>query len=116
MESYFIFGLLFIIGLAGCLGGWALFSPIIYADIAEDDEKRTGELKSGIYSVFPSITLNLFQAYGIIIIGMILELPSIGALSYAIGLILWGLLCSFIFIITYLFTRKFIQLDFKWEK
>ena len=116
MESHFIFGLLFIIGLAGCLGGWALFPAIIYADIAEDDEKKTGELKAGIYTGFPSITLNLFQAFGIFIMGMILELPSLGGLSYSIGLILWGPICSLIFIITYLFTRKFIQLDFEWER
>jgi len=116
MDSYFIFGLLFIIGLSGCLGGWALFPAIIYADIAEDDEKKTGELKAGIYTGFPSITLNLFQALGIFIMGIILELPRVGNLSYSIGLILWGPFCSLIFIITYLFTKKFIKLDFAWEK
>jgi len=116
MDSYIIFGFLFMIGLAGCLGGWALFPAIIYADIAEDDETKTGELKAGIYTGFPSITLNLFQAFGLIIMGAILELPNVGTLSYSIGLILWGPLCSMIFIITYLFTRKFIQLDFEWEK
>ncbi len=115
-ESHFIFGLLFIIGLAGCLGGWDLFPAIIYADIAEDDEKITEELKAGIYTGFPSITLNLFQAFGIFLTGSILELPSVGGLSYSIGLILWGPICSLIFIITYLFTKKFIQLDFEWER
>ncbi len=118
MESSFIFGILFILGLAGCLGGWSLFPAIMYADIAQDDEIKTGELKAGIYIGFPSITLNLFQALSLFIMGIILELPDItvGSLQYSIGLILWGPICSLIFIITYLYTRKFIQLDFEWEK
>lgn len=118
MESSFIFGVFFILGLAGCLGGWTLFPAIMYADIAEDDEVKTGELKAGIYIGFPSITLNLFQALALFVMGIILELPDItvGTLQYSIGLILWGPICSLIFIITYLYTKKFIQLDFEWEK
>jgi len=118
MESSFIFGVFFILGLAGCLGGWALFPAIMYADIAEDDKVKTGELKAGIYAGFPSITLNLFQALALFIMGIILELPDItvGTLQYSIGLIIWGPICSLIFIITYLYTKKFIQLDFEWEK
>jgi len=118
MDSSLIFGILFILGLAGCLSGWALFPAIMYADIAEDDEVKTGELKAGIYTGFPSITLNLFQALGLFIMGIILELPDIivGPLTFSLGLILWGPLCSLIFVITYWYIRKFIQLDFVWEK
>jgi len=95
------------------MGGWFLFSSIIYADIAEGDEKSTGELKAGIYKGFPSIVLNLFQALGLFIMGMILELPSLGTLSYSIGHVIWGPICSLIMIGAYFFTRKFIKLDFE---
>ncbi len=113
MGSTFIFGIIFILGITGCMGGWFLFSGIIYADIAEDDEKSTGELKAGIYKGFPSIVLNLFQALGLFIMGMILELPNMGTLPYSIGYVVWGPICSLILIGAYFFTRKFIKLDFE---
>ena len=116
MDSYFGLGIIFMLGLAGCLGGWYLFPAIIYADIAEDDEKKTGELKAGIYQGFPSIVLNLFQAGGLFLLGIILDLPVVGNLPYSIGLVLWGPICSVILIGAYFFSRKFIQLDFEWEK
>jgi GPH family glycoside/pentoside/hexuronide:cation symporter len=116
MDSYFIFGIFFILGLSACLGGWFLFKSFIFADIAEDDEKTTGELKAGIYQGFPSILLNLFQALGMVIMGIILSLPSIGNLPYSVGLVLWGPICSLILIVAYLYSKKFIQLDFEWEK
>jgi len=112
MESTFIFGIIFILGITGCMGGWFLFPSIMYADIAEDDEKSTGELKAGIYTGFPSIVLNLFQALGLFIMGLILALPSLG-LTYSIGYVLWGPICSLILIGAYFFAKKFIKLDFE---
>jgi len=112
MGSTFIFGVIFIIGITACMGGWFLFPSIMYADIAEEDEKSTGELKAGIYVGFPSIVLNLFQALGLIIMGMILELPSWG-LPYSIGQVIWGPICAVILICAYFFARKFIKLDFE---
>ncbi len=118
MSSYLILGIIFILGIAALLGGWYLFPYIIYADLAEDDEKSTGELKAGIYTGFPSIVLNIFQAGGIFLLGAILTLPSIttGSLTYSIGLILWGPICSLILICSWLYTKKFVTLDFEWEK
>ena len=112
MGSTFIFGIIFILGITGCMGGWFLFPSIMYADIAEDDEKSTGELKAGIYTGFPSIVLNLFQALGFFIMGAILELPNLG-LPYSIGYVLWGPICSVILIGAYFFSKKFIKLDFE---
>ena len=107
MESTIIFGIIFILGITGCMGGWFLFPSIMYADIAEVDERATGELKAGIYVGFSSIVLNIFQALGLFIMGMIIELP------YSIGLFLWGPICSLILICAYFFARKFIKLDFE---
>ena len=114
----FIFGLIFVVGLGGCLAGWYLIPAIAIADIAEDDERKTGELRAGIYTGFPSIILNLFQSVGLLIMGTILELPKItvGTTIFSLGYVIWGPICSLILIGAYLYTRKFVQLDFEWEK
>jgi len=116
MESTFIFGIIFILGITGCMGGWFLFPSIMYADIAEDDEKSTGELKAGIYTGFPSIVLNLFQALGLFIMGMIVKLPDIVVGTgepFSRGLLVFGPICSLILICAYFFARKFIKIDFE---
>ncbi len=118
MDISLIIGIFFIIIVAFVLGGWFLFPYIMYADLAEDDEKSTGDLKAGIYVGFPSIILNIFQAFGLLILGVILSLPEItvGTETFTVGLVLWGPICSIIFLVTYLYIRKFVTLDFDWEK
>ncbi len=118
METTLIYGILFVFGIAGVMGGWYLFQSIFIADISEDDEKSTGELKAGTYKGVPSIPLNIFQAIGLLILGGILELPEItvGTSTFSIGYVLWGPICSVILIAAYLYSRKYIKLDFDWEK
>ncbi len=120
MDSYLILGIIFIVGIGAILGGWFLFPYIVYADAAEDDEKSTGELKAGIYSGFPSIILNIFQACGAFFIGTILSLPDISPTGtfdpYSMGLIIFGPVVSIVLLISYFYTRKFVTLDFEWEK
>lgn len=119
MAANLVFGLIFIIGIAAMLGGWGLFPYVIYADLAEDDEKSTGALKAGVYAGFPSIPLNAFQAFGVFVLGVAIEsLPDItvGTLTYSMGLVLWGPICSLFLLISYFFTRKYVKLDFDWEK
>ncbi|MFX1405857.1 MAG: MFS transporter, partial [Promethearchaeota archaeon] len=117
-ASNIIFAIIFILIIAAALAGWNLFPYIYYADLAEDDQRRTGDLKAGIYTGFPSILLNIFQAFGPLIVGAVLSLPEItvGTLTYSIGLVLWGPICSVILLITYFYTRKFVTLDFDWER
>ncbi len=118
MDSTLIFGLLFMLGLTGCISGWFLLPPVFFSDITEDDEKTTGELRSGIYKGFPSIFLNIFQFLGLLMVGFLLDLPEInvGTSSFSIGYVIWGPICSLILIVAYLYSRKFIKLDFEWEK
>jgi len=119
MDSYLILGILFIAGVGAILGGWYLFPYIVYADVAEDDEKSTGDLKAGTYTGFPSIILNIFQAIGAIVIGLMFSLPSItvGSLDpYSIGLAFFGPICSVILLVSYFYTKKYVNLDFEWEK
>jgi len=113
-----ILGVFFITGVGLILGGWFLFPYIMYADIAEDDEKSTGELKAGIYTGFPSIILNIFQGIGVFLLGLMLELPdvTVGTSTFSMGLVIWGPICSLILLVSYFYTRKFVELDFEWEK
>ncbi len=114
-----VLGIIFIIGIAGLLGGWGLFPYIIYADLAEDDEKSTGELKAGTYAGYPALILNIFQAFGVFVLGVAIDaLPNIavGDLTYSLGLIVWGPICSLILLISYYFTKDKVRLDFDWEK
>lgn len=117
-SSTLVFGLLFIAGIAFSLAGWFLISGIWYADLAEDDEKRTAELKAGLYVGFPSIALNLFQALGTFILGLVTSLPNIavGTLIFSRGYLLWGPICAAFLLVAYLYADRFIKLDFEWEK
>ncbi|MFX1589263.1 MAG: MFS transporter [Promethearchaeota archaeon] len=111
MQNTLIYGIIFLIGVALSLGGWYLFPYIMYADLAEDSEKKTGELKAGIYKGFSSILLNIFQALG---------LGFSSGITYLIGddlfYVWWGPLVALILLFSYFFTKKYITLDFEWEE
>jgi Na+/melibiose symporter-like transporter len=110
-----IYGILFMLGIAALLGGWFLFPYIMYADLAEDDAVRTKEMKAGIYTGFPSIILNILQAFGTMFLGFILELPAPTGYSFSVGYVIWGPICSAVLIITWLYTKKYVKLDYDWE-
>ncbi len=119
MTNFLILGVIFIIGIGAILGGWFLFPYIVYADIAEDDEKSTGNLKAGTYAGFPSIILNIFQAAGVFLNGVLFGLPLISngvGEPFTLGLVFFGPISSVILLISYFYTRRYVNLDFKWEK
>ncbi|MFW9898994.1 MAG: MFS transporter [Candidatus Thorarchaeota archaeon] len=117
-EINFLVAIIFVLAIAAFMGGWYLFPYIWFADLAEDAEVKSGETgrKAGLYAGFPQILLNIFQAIALFITGFILGLPNVPGKEFSWGYILWGLWCSGIILIAYLFTKKFIILDFDWEK
>ncbi|MBN2150590.1 MAG: MFS transporter [Candidatus Lokiarchaeota archaeon] len=115
MESKLLLGIVFILGVSMVLGGWFLLPYILYADIADDDDKRTGELQAGAYVGFPSIFLNICQAIGVLLLGTITSLPAIGGASYSLGYVLWGPVVSGILVVSWWYTRRYVTLDFAWE-
>ncbi len=117
-EIPFLIAIIFVLIVAAFIGGWYLFPYIWFADLAEDAEVKSGETgrKAGLYAGFPQILLNIFQAIALFITGFILGLPNIPGKDFSWGYVLWGLWCSGIILIAYLFTKKFITLDFDWEK
>jgi glycoside/pentoside/hexuronide:cation symporter, GPH family len=114
-----VFGLLFIAGIAASLGGWYLISGIWYADLAEDDEKRTEEMKAGLYGGFPSIVLNLFQALSAYILSLMLGWPDISNGTgdpFSAGYVWWGPIAAIFLVATFIYSWRFIKLDYEWEK
>ncbi|MFX0073214.1 MAG: MFS transporter [Candidatus Hermodarchaeota archaeon] len=115
-EINIIITIIWVLAIAAFMGGWYLFPYIWLADLAEDAEVKSGEgRKSGLYAGFPQILLNIFQAIALFITGFILALPNVPGKDFSWGYILWGLWCSGILIIAFLFTKKLITLDFEWE-
>lgn len=116
-EISFLITIIWVLAIAAFMGGWYLFPYIWLADLAEDAEMRSGEgRKSGLYAGFPQILLNIFQAIALFITGLILSLPNVPGKEYSWGYVLWGVWCSGVLIVAYLFTKKLITLDFDWEK
>ena len=116
LPSPFVFGLIFIPAVAVGLGGWSLFPYIIYADMAENEAKQgNGVMKAGLYAGFPFLPLNVFQAVGLFIAGLLLELPlyAFQGGEKSLGYVIWGPLCAIGFIGAYFYLKKFIQLDFE---
>ena len=108
--------ILFILGISAFLGGYYLFPYIWLADTAEDAEVKFKEgRKSGLYAGFPQVLLNIFQAIALFITGFILGLPNVPGKDYSWGYVLWGVWCSAAILITLIYTKKFITLDFEWE-
>ncbi|MHA1147273.1 MAG: MFS transporter [Promethearchaeota archaeon] len=110
--------LIYVLGVAAALGGWYLFPYIWYADLAEDAKRRgdLDEMKAGLYAGFPNILLNIFQFIALVITGLILSLPYVPGKEYSWGYVLWGLWCSGVLLIGFIYIRKYIKLDFEWEK
>jgi len=118
-EVPFSIAVLYVIGVAACLGGWYLFPYIWYADLAEDAKRRghVDEMKAGLYAGFPNILLNIFQFIALVITGLILSLPEVSEeKNFSWGYVLWGVWCSVVLFIGFIYIRKFIKLDFEWEK
>lgn len=112
------FGLILVWGYAFVLGGWYLFPYIMYADLAEDDQRRTNVQKAGLYAGYPSIILNLFQAFGTFLLGQLYNFGevTVGSNSIEWGNLIWGPVVSVILIGVYFYTKKLVLIDFDWNQ
>jgi len=117
-DDFTIPAIVLVLIVSSALGGWFLFPYIVYADLAENKEKTAGEeeLKAGLYTGFPSILLNIFQAFGLLLVGALLLLPAPMGKDYSFGYLLWAPVGAIILAIALLYLRKYITLDFDWEK
>jgi Na+/melibiose symporter-like transporter len=113
-----IIAVIVVFGYAVTMGGWYLFPYVMYADVAEDDERDTTKMKAGIYVGYPSIILNVCQALSLAILGLFFLLPNVnvGPHSVNLGNIVWGPFASVVLFLVYFYAKRFVNLDYKWEK
>jgi hypothetical protein len=107
--------------IAASVSGYYLFPYIVEADFAHVDEIITGEGRAGLYTGFPSIPLNIFQAFAAVLWGLLFDLPEtilIPGTTDAFlsqGYIYWGPVASFFMFISFLVLFK-IDLDPDFER
>ncbi len=115
--DFSVIGIIVIIVIASAVGGWYLFPYILYADLTEDDVRRTKNFKAGVYTGFPSIFLNLFQGISYIVTGVLQEyLPKLAGTTVSWFYVIWAPLSSLYLLIALFYLRKKVVLDFDWEK
>ncbi len=115
--DFSVIGIILIIIIASAVGGWYLFPYILYADLTEDDVRRTKNFKSGMYTGFPSIFLNLFQGISYIVTGFLRDyLPNLPGTIVSWFYVIWGPLGSVYLLLAYIYLKKKVMLDFAWEK
>ncbi|MHA1227400.1 MAG: MFS transporter, partial [Candidatus Hodarchaeales archaeon] len=107
--------LLFVILVGIGVSGFYILPYPIVADIVDEDERRTGESRAGIYYGFESIPLNFFQFCGYLAVGFLLEnLPVITdwrGFQYSQGFILWGPISVVFILISVLIFWRFVDAD-----
>ena len=107
----FLFGFLMAIGLAG----YYVLPYAIVADIVKADQNETGDTsRAGLYYGFEALPLNLFQFFGYLLIGMLLEQASITnylGTTFSSGYIIFGPLSAIFVIISIIVFRLFVNAD-----
>ncbi len=115
--------IIFVIFAGAGVSGFYLLPYAIVADIVEEDERRSGESRAGMYYGFESIPLNFFQVIGYLIVGYLLQenfpfdIPTLPIFTdwqghtYSLGLIVWGPLASIFILISVIIFWKFVNAD-----
>lgn len=85
-----VVAILFFIPLAACMAVYYLMSYIVPADLAQADELETGQGRSGMYTGFIGVPLNLFQAGSALLLGWLMDYSVAATGSNVMGLMLWG--------------------------
>ena len=116
-----ILGFLLIALVGAGVAGYYLFPYIIYADFAHKDEILTGEGKAGLYTGFPTLTLNTCQAISALIWGVVFSLPEVVPVPgfpaedpLTLGYLLWGPIAGlFLFLSVLVLFKVDLDPDFK---
>lgn len=107
-------GIIFALLLAVGMSGYFILPYAIMGDIVEKDEKDTGESRSGYYTGFFGVPLNIFQAGAVVLSGILVDetiLPLVPGQVYTYGLIIWGPICAFFILLATIMFRYFVNAD-----
>ncbi|MGY5880785.1 MAG: MFS transporter [Candidatus Thorarchaeota archaeon] len=85
-----LLGVIFFVPLAACMSVYYLVSYVVTADIAHVDHIETREGRAGIYEGFKGIPFNFFQAFSVLMLGVILDYSVNTTGNEIMGLIWWG--------------------------
>jgi GPH family glycoside/pentoside/hexuronide:cation symporter len=110
--SLFMQGFIYVALVSLGMAGYVLIPTVIMADIAHEDELRSGEARAGIYNGFNSIPLNAFQVFGFLISGILVDQTILP--NYA-GYHLFGLVLP-IFLVLGAVALHWVQVDFDFKK
>ncbi|MFW9793381.1 MAG: MFS transporter [Candidatus Thorarchaeota archaeon] len=108
--GYTLAAILFFVPIGAGMSIYYLMSYIVPADIAQVDEITTGESRSGIYTGFIGVPLNMFQAASSLLLGGLMQLSVIMTGNELWGLSFWGpVFAPFLLIAAFLL--RYIDLD-----
>ena len=106
--------ILFFIPIGTGMAIYYLMSYVVPADIAQVDEIVTGESRSGIYTGFIGVPLNMFQAASSLLLGGVMQLSVILTGTELAGLMWWGpVFAPFLLIAAFILRYTDIDPDFE---
>jgi GPH family glycoside/pentoside/hexuronide:cation symporter len=112
--GYTLAAVLFFIPIGTGMAIYYLMSYVIPADIAQVDEIITRESRSGIYTGFIGVPLNMFQAASSLLLGGLMQLSVILTGTELWGLMWWGpVFAPFLLIAAFLLRYIDIDPDFE---
>jgi GPH family glycoside/pentoside/hexuronide:cation symporter len=105
---------LFFVPIGTGMAIYYLMSYVVPADIAQVDEIITGESRSGIYTGFIGVPLNMFQAASSLLLGGVMQLSVILTGAELAGLMWWGpIFAPFLLIAAFILRYTDIDPDFE---
>jgi len=112
--GYTLAAILFFIPVGTGMAIYYLMSYVVPADIAQADEIITGESRSGIYTGFIGVPLNMFQAASSLLLGGVMQLSVILTGEALSGLMWWGpVFAPFLLIAAFILRYTDIDPDFE---
>ena len=112
--GYTLAAILFFIPIGTGMAIYYLMSYVVPADIAQVDEIVTGESRSGIYTGFIGVPLNMFQAASSVLLGGVMQLSVILTGTELAGLMWWGpVFAPFLLIAAFILRYTDIDPDFE---
>lgn len=108
--GYTFAAVLFFIPVGAGMSIYYLMSYVVPADIAQVDEIVTGMNRSGIYTGFIGVPLNIFQAVSSAVLGALMELSVIFSGSELLGLMWWGPVFA-PFLLIAAFILRYVDID-----
>jgi GPH family glycoside/pentoside/hexuronide:cation symporter len=114
IVGYTLAAVLFFVPIGAGMSIYYLMSYVVPADIAQVDEIITGKSRSGIYTGFIGVPLNMFQAASSLLLGGLMQLSVILTGAELAGLMWWGpVFAPFLLIAAFLLRYVDIDPDFE---